>query len=173
VSTPDPAALAARLVAGDPRALAELYDAFSPVVHGLVLRIVRDRSECEDVVQEVFVQAWRQAARYDPRRGSLAGWICTIARTRALDRLRRRAARREEPAEKAPGGTDVPRPDDGLDVRGALATLPVAQRVPLELAYYEGLTHTEIAARLGEPLGTVKTRIRTALFRLRDVLRPA
>jgi len=160
------------MAGGDPHALAEVYDLFAGLVNGLAIRILRNRSEAEDVVQEVFVQAWRQAGRFDPRRGSVEAWLCTIARTRALDRLRRRAARREEPGEAAPGATPPPRTEEALAVRKALDTLSGDQRRALELAYYEGLTQTEIAERLGEPLGTIKTRIRTAMIRLRDVLGP-
>jgi RNA polymerase sigma-70 factor (ECF subfamily) len=161
-----------RLTAGDHLALGEVYDRYAGLVNGLALRILRDRTEAEDVVQEVFVQIWRQAARFDPARGSPEAWICTMARTRALDRLRRRASRREEPSEAAPGATETPRTEQALAIRKALDTLSTDQRRALELAYYEGLTQTEIAARLDEPLGTIKTRIRTALIRLRDVLGP-
>lgn len=161
-----------RLTAGDQHALGEVYDRYASLVNGLALRILRDRTEAEDVVQEVFVQIWRQAGRFDPSRGSPEAWICTMARTRALDRLRRRASRREDPSDAAPGVTEPPRTEQTLAVRKALDTLSADQRSALELAYYEGLTQTEIAARLGQPLGTVKTRIRTALIRLRDVLGP-
>jgi RNA polymerase sigma-70 factor, ECF subfamily len=161
-----------RLTAGDQHALGEVYDRYASLVNGLALRILRNRTEAEDVVQEVFVQIWRQAGRFDPARGSPEAWICTMARTRALDRLRRRASRREDPPDAAPGPSEAPRTEQALAVRKALDTLSDDQRNALELAYYEGLTQTEIAARLGQPLGTVKTRIRTALIRLRDVLGP-
>lgn len=161
-----------RLTSGDAAALGEFYDRYAGLVNGLALRILRNTAEAEDVVQEVFVQVWRQAERFDPSRGSAEAWLCTIARTRALDRLRRRASRREEPGEIAPGISATPRNEEALAVRKALGGLSADQRHALELAYYEGLTHTEIAERLGEPLGTVKTRIRTAMIRLRDVLGP-
>jgi RNA polymerase sigma-70 factor (ECF subfamily) len=141
-------------------------------VNGLALRILRDRSEAEDVVQEVFVQVWRQASRFDPERGTPEAWLCTMARTRALDRLRRRVSRREEPSETAPGESKAPRNEEALAVRKALDGLSSDQRTALELAYYEGLTQSEIAERLGEPLGTIKTRIRTAMIRLKGVLGP-
>jgi RNA polymerase sigma-70 factor (ECF subfamily) len=159
-----------RLTAGDQQALGEFYDRYAGLVNGLALRILRNSTEAEDVVQEVFVQVWRQAERYDPARGSAEAWLCTIARSRALDRLRRRTSRREDREEAAPGTSAVPKTEEALAVRKALSTLSEDQRVALELAYYEGLTQSEIAERLGEPLGTIKTRIRTAMIRLRDVL---
>jgi RNA polymerase sigma-70 factor (ECF subfamily) len=161
-----------RVASGDQSALNALYDRYAGLVNGLALRILRDPSDAEDVVQDVFVQAWRQADRFDSARGSPEAWICTLARTRALDRLRRRVSRREEPAEAAPGTTATPRNVEILAVRKALEELSANQRRALELAYYEGLTQSEIAERLGEPLGTVKTRIRTAMIRLREALGP-
>jgi RNA polymerase sigma-70 factor (ECF subfamily) len=159
-----------RLTGGDGTALGEFYDLYAGLVNGLALRILRNPAEAEDVVQEVFVQVWRQAERYDRSRGSAEAWLCTIARTRALDRLRRRVARREEPGEALPTPATPPRTEEALAVRKALDSLSADQRRALELAYYEGLTQTEIAERLGEPLGTIKTRIRSAMIRLRDVL---
>jgi len=180
VSSPDPSRMAGaraeellrKLGKGDAQALGDFYDLYAGLVNGLALRILRDGAEAEDVVQEVFVQVWRQAQRFDPARGTAEAWLCTIARTRALDRLRRRTARREEPSDSTPGSTEVPRTEEAMAVRKALEGLTTDQRKALELAYYEGLTQTEIAARLGEPLGTVKTRIRTAMLRLREVLGP-
>jgi len=162
-----------RLAAGERDALGELFDLHAGLVHGLALRVLRDPAEAEDVVQEVFVQVWRQADRFDPSRGRPEAWLCTIARTRALDRLRRRSSRREDPAEAAPGLVATPAPALGIAVRDALATLPFEQRQPLELAYYEGLSQTEISERLGAPLGTIKTRMRTGLLRLRERLAPS
>jgi RNA polymerase sigma-70 factor (ECF subfamily) len=160
-----------RIALGDHEALAELFDLQSRLVSAVALRVVRDRAEAEDVVQETFLQVWRQAGRFDPSRGRPEAWLCTIARTRALDRLRRRAARREEQAEPPPSSAALPAcPAEAHLVRKALAGLSEDQRRALELAYYEGLTQSEIATRLGEPLGTIKTRIRTALIRLRETL---
>jgi RNA polymerase sigma-70 factor (ECF subfamily) len=170
---PESEALLRRLTDGDTAALGELYDRYAGLVNGLALRILREVAEAEDVVQEVFVQVWRQAERFDPSRGSPEAWLCTITRTRALDRLRRRVARREHSGDVLPALSKAPRTEEALSVRKALEGLSADQRHALELAYYEGLTHTEIAARLGEPLGTIKTRIRTAMIRLRDTLGPA
>lgn len=175
----DQAALA-RMARGDDGGLAELYDRHSRMVYSLALRILQDRAEAEDIVQEVFTQAWNQAARYDTSRGAVAAWLVMLARSRAIDRLR---AKRARPDNTADQGALLNIPDRGLpqDVRllsaeqvkklqTALQELPALQRVALELAYYEGLTHAEIAEKLEEPLGTVKTRIRQAVLRLRESL---
>jgi RNA polymerase sigma-70 factor (ECF subfamily) len=167
------ASLIRRLTRGDHEALGQFYDLYAGLVNGLALRILRDRAEAEDAVQEVFVQVWQQAARFDPARGTAEAWLCTMARTRALDRLRRRSSRREDPELGDAGSIEAPMTEDALAVRAALDALPQDLRKALELAYYEGLTQSEIAERLSEPLGTVKTRIRTAMIRLRSVLGPA
>jgi RNA polymerase sigma-70 factor (ECF subfamily) len=170
MAPPQAESLIRRLTTGDHKALGEFYDLYAGLVNGLALRILHDRTEAEDVVQEVFVQVWRQATRFDPRRGSPEAWVCTIARSRALDRLRRRTARREDAHTAPPGAVALPRSDEALAVRKALEGLSPDQRRALELAYYEGLTQSEISERLREPLGTIKTRIRTAMIRLREVL---
>jgi RNA polymerase sigma-70 factor (ECF subfamily) len=169
-----------RMATGDEGGLAELYDRHARLLYSLALRIVRERGDAEDVIQEVFSQIWRQAHRFDVARGTVAGWLVTVTRSRALDRLRRRKARPESPDGDlvAAGIVD---PSAGIDlqlvtaeaaerVRTALAGLPADQRVPLELAYYEGLSQSEIAATLATPLGTIKTRMREALRRLRGAL---
>ena len=175
----DQAALA-RLARGDQSALAELYDRHARPIYSLALRILREQSDAEDIVQEVFAQAWNQAARFDTSRGAVAAWLLMMARSRAIDRLRARRSRPEtasdaEAVERMPDA--AVRQDLQLlsseqvgMLKTALNGLPAPQREALELAYYEGLTHTEIADRLSEPLGTVKTRIRQAVIRLREAL---
>jgi len=169
-----------RMARGDQNALAELYDRHARPVYSIAHRILQDAADAEDVVQDVFSQAWRQASRYDAARGAVGAWLLTVARSRAIDRLRAKRVRPDGVA----GGKVV---RDVLDpallqdaqllsteqverVRAALTELPDLQRSALELAYYEGLTHAEIAERLQEPLGTVKTRIRLAMQKLRDAL---
>jgi RNA polymerase sigma-70 factor (ECF subfamily) len=159
-----------QLAMGDGHALGELYDRYASVIKGLALRILRNRSDAEEVVQDVFVQVWSQAARFDPSRGTPQAWLCTMARTRAIDRLRRRVVRREELGDPPASTGSCARSDDEIAVRKALEVVSPDQRRALELAYYEGLTHSEIARKLGAPLGTIKTRIRTAMHLLRDRL---
>ena len=175
-------ALVRRMAEGDERALGALYDRWSPVVHGIVARLLRQPDDVEDVVEETFWQAWRQAARFDRTRGAVQTWLLTIARSRALDRVRALRRRREEPLEGDDGQTVVQQAaegDPGLDaeaserrriVVAALAGLPAEQREALELGYFGGLSQTEIAERTGQPLGTVKTRMRLAMQKLRSQL---
>lgn len=170
----------ARIARGDQTAFAELYDRHARLVYSLALRILQDRADAEDIVQEVFAQVWAQAARYDPSRGAVAAWMLTLTRSRAIDRLRSKRARREAATEadavervmdlSAAQDLDLLSAEQVTRLQRALSELPDAQRSALDLAYYEGLTHVEVAARLGEPLGTVKTRIRQAVIRLREVL---
>ena len=169
-----------RLASGDQAAAARLYDRHARPLYSLILRILGSETEAEDVLQEVFAQAFRQASRYDARRGAVAAWLLTIARSRAIDHLRARRTRVEaRTGEQTLGEMPDAQPDAAstmLDeersrlVRQALGELPMLQRMAIELAYYEGLSHSEIAERLEQPLGTVKTRIRLGLLKLRDVL---
>jgi RNA polymerase sigma-70 factor (ECF subfamily) len=167
--------LAAR---GDEQAFASLYDLAAPQVFGLVHRVVRNRAVAEEVAQEVFVQVWRNATRFDPAAGSAMTWICTIAHRRAVDRVRSEEAhaRRDEryvvevPPEPASVQEIVIDDLDRVRVRRALEVLTPVQRESVELAYYGGYTHVEVASLLDLPLGTVKTRIRDALIRLRGSL---
>lgn len=174
------ARLLARMREGEERALGELYDRWQPRVHGLALALLGDASEAEDVTEETFWQAWRQAARFDGGRGSAGGWLLTIARSRALDRLRARRRRPEEPLEDAAASAaasastaadDAMELDErGRTVRSALESLPAEQREVLLLAYFGGLSQTEIAERTGQPLGTIKTRVRLGMAKLREAL---
>lgn len=169
-----------RLAEGEAGAVGDLYDRHGKAVYSLACRILRDTSEAEDVVQEVFAQAWRQAATYDARRGAVAAWLLIMGRTRAIDRLRARTARSKtiatsgalpDPVDPArgPESTTVSLETEAR-VRAALEELAEPQRLPIELAYYEGLSQSEIAERLREPLGTVKARIRSGLLKLRAAL---
>jgi RNA polymerase sigma-70 factor (ECF subfamily) len=172
--------LVTAIALGSPEALGRLYDRHAGLVFALARRILARAEDAEEVVQDVFAQVWRQAARYQGERASVAGWIVMLTRTRAIDRLRARRARPDEdrgleptpavattPAALNPEGIAVSA-ENVRHVRAAFASLPDAQRALLELAYYEGLSHSEIATRTGVPLGTVKTRIRAAMDLLRQ-----
>jgi RNA polymerase sigma-70 factor (ECF subfamily) len=161
-----------RLADGKSEALGEIYDRYAGLVNGIARRILKDSAEAEDVVQTVFVQVWQQAHRYDASRGTVPAWLCTLARTRALDSLRTRLSRREASRETVTEAAKAPATEEAVAVRQALRALPTNQRRTLELAYFEGLTQVEIAERLGQPVGTVKTRARAALKRLRTTLAP-
>lgn len=173
--------LVRRMAEGDRDAFRHFYDRHARQVYPLILRIVRDAADAADVLQEVFWEAWQSAASYDPGRGTPEAWIFMRARTRAIDRVRavrRRSETFVAPVDERvtaaaadPGGDAAERAEDRGLVLGALGQLPEAQREVIELAYYGGLTQTEIAERLKQPLGTVKTRIRLGLERLREVLK--
>ena len=185
LSQEDERSLLARLQARDESALTELYDQLAPWVLGLAERIVRDADEAEDVLSDVFVQVWSRIHQHDARRGPLVPWVLSIARNRALDVLRRRRrwARKIERVEQdrlgdeaeaaAPeiGEAAIPGWPVHRAVHQALAALPEEQRRVVELAYFDGLSHAEIARRTGAPLGTVKTRLRLAHQKLEDGLR--
>ncbi len=171
-----------RVAAGDQLAMATLYDTSSRVVYGLLLRILNEHALAEEVLLDVYMQVWRQAGSYDEGRGSPMAWMFTIARSRAIDRLRsgrqelllresfeafEENARSEIDVEETAAIAEVQR-----KVRDALETLPAEQREVIELAYYGGLSHSEIALQLEQPLGTVKTRTRLGMMKLRDLLQP-
>ncbi|MPZ98162.1 MAG: sigma-70 family RNA polymerase sigma factor [Dehalococcoidia bacterium] len=174
------------LAAGDLRALERLYDRYSALVFSVSLRVLHDRQLAEDVVQEVFLRLWRQPASYDPERGRFISWLMSVTRNRALDEQRRVSRRlRIEDQEEEPG-RELQSHDRGDDpqlelvlqeqrraVREALTRLPPAQRRVIELAYFGGLTQVEIAEQTGDPLGTVKTRVRLAMQKLREALSDA
>lgn len=175
----DDFSLLRRMRAGDERALGALYDRWSTRVHSLALHLLGEVRDAEDIVEETFWQAWREAERYEEARGAVSTWLLTIARSRALDRLRARRRSREDTAvddlDAELAGADDPAEEAGLAdvsrrVRAAVRTLPAEQRGAIELAYFGGLSQAEIAERTGQPLGTVKTRMRLAMAKLRDQL---
>jgi RNA polymerase sigma-70 factor, ECF subfamily len=175
-------ALIRRVVEGDTAAIGELYDQYAPVMLGLSARIVGDRETAEEIVQESFVRIWRSAASYDSTRGRLGSWMMSIVHNLSLNELRRRRVRpvtqaprpdapEPDPADSAPGPEEITLASDSRTrIRAALNDLPQLQREVIELAYYGGFTQTEIAAKLGEPLGTVKTRVRLGMRKLADLL---
>ncbi len=178
----------ARLVAGDERALGLLFDRHGAMAYGLASAMAHDPADAEEIVADAFAQVWRSAATFDQERGSVVAWLATIVRSRALDLLRsqkRRARVLDEAAAMSEDGsspalsTGAPSPDRGVElseaqrlVRDALDLLPPPQRRVLELAYFGGLSQSEIAEQLAEPLGTVKTRMRSGMEKLRVALRP-
>jgi len=179
--------LVARAAIGDETAIAQLYDRYAAVLYTVAYRIVGERADADEVVVEAFAQAWRDAGRFEPGRGSVAGWLTMIARSRALDLVRARSRRdritgnaaADQPDEPPAMGSWAGNPADSLDrterrrqVLAALAELSPPQRTAIELAFFEGLSQSEIAERLNEPLGTVKTRVRLGMQKLRDRLRP-
>ena len=176
------AALIRRVAGGDHSALATIYDSTCGMIFGLVLRIIYDNAAAEEVLLDVYKQVWRQAALYDDKRGSPIAWLVTIARSRALDRLR--AFKREQQLKQAiangsfPSNSQInPEQSSMISeqreiVRAALASLPIEQCEVIELAYYSGLSQSEIAEKLDQPLGTVKTRTRLGLMKLRQLLNP-
>lgn len=184
VSAPDSAgadgAAFGRMAEGDAEALGEIYDRHGRLVYSLALRIVRDPSDAEDVVQDVFAQAWRQSRRYDASRGTVLGWLLTLTRSRSIDRLRGRKVRPEGTGDEstlsaivdgaAPADEQLAWAGRAAEIRAAVGGLSVLQRIAIELAFFDGLTHAEIAEQLELPLGTVKTRIRQGLLKLRDRL---
>jgi RNA polymerase sigma-70 factor (ECF subfamily) len=168
--------LLARMAAGDEGALGHLYDRHSRLLFGLILRIVRERRDAEEVLQEVFVRAWTRAGTYSPALGSPAGWLIGIARNGAIDRLRTNVVRLRAVEQVTPA-PPVQTPEalasmseTRRDILEAMASLPVEQRQLIECAYFEGLTQSELAARFNVPLGTVKARVRTGLLALRSLL---
>jgi RNA polymerase sigma-70 factor, ECF subfamily len=167
-----------RVAGGDEGALSALYDRYRLILYGLILRILHSQAEAEDVLQDVFLQVWRRASDFDETRGRPFTWLVTLARSRAIDRLRALGSRertaqeaaRDVPDSISDAADDAVKSEQGEIVRRALRELPEEQRQTLLLAYFEGLTQTEIAERTGTPLGTVKTRMRSGMTKLRESL---
>ena len=169
-----------RSAAGDQGAFAALYDASRQLVYATTLRILREPADAEEVTLDVYLQVWRNAKDYTDQRGTVAAWLVLLARSRAIDRVRSRASRtrREEPFQEfAQFRSTDPGPDRETEislhrrrVASALDTLPPEQRKVIELAFFSGLTHTELAAQLNQPLGTVKTRVRQGMIKIRELL---
>jgi RNA polymerase sigma-70 factor (ECF subfamily) len=177
------ASLIAKVATGDERALACLYDSTSRMAYGLCLRIVKDPSAAEDITLETYLQLWRTAKTYNPVRGTVTAWLLTVVRSRAIDWLRARKARRAEFEQNLDDVFDLhdhrPSPERvSIDssrariIRDVMADLPAEQRNAIELTYFGGMSHSEIAAHTGLPIGTVKTRIRLGMMRLRELLGP-
>ena len=173
-------ALVSLVASSDDQALAELYDRFGRVAYGLALRILRDDALAQDAVQEAFFGVWRTADRYLPERAKASTWILTLVHRRAVDLVRRENVRRSDPLEHAPEpiASSTVESESMLGyqrrvVQEALKGLPPEQREALELAYYGGMTQSELAERLGQPLGTIKSRMFMGLSRLRDLLAQA
>jgi RNA polymerase sigma factor (sigma-70 family) len=170
-------ALVALVARGEEDALAALYNRFGRTAYGLALRVVRDAELAEDVVQEAFVSLWRSAGRFVPERSRAGTWLLTLVHRRAVDLVRREERRRAEPIESAPEAADAAAEEapwlrlERERVQVALASLPDAQREAIELAYYGGFTQAELADRLGQPLGTIKSRMFAGLARLGELLR--
>jgi RNA polymerase sigma-70 factor (ECF subfamily) len=167
-----------RVKGGDQSALAELYDRYTSLLYPMALRIMRSAADAEDVVQKSWLQVWRNAASYDPRRGTVAAWLLTVTRSRALDLYRSLSSRRRAESLVDPEPVNAPADASAAAVQGqlservrrALETLEPQQRQVLEIAYFEGLSQSEVAERLKAPLGTVKSWTRQGLMRLREVL---
>ena len=166
------------IAAKDEAALALFYDRYRVILFGLLMRILNNREEAEDVLQEVFLQVWRKAADFDENRGRPFTWLVTVGRSRGIDRLRTLAARervaeagaREATEEISDAASDAFKSEQRSLIKDVLAQLPDEQKRPIMLAYFDGLTQSEIATRLGAPLGTVKTRMRNGLMKLRELL---
>jgi RNA polymerase sigma-70 factor, ECF subfamily len=165
------AALLARVQRGDEQAMAVLFDRYSKIVYSVALRVLRDAASAEDILQEIFMQIWRTPESFVATRGSLGGWLAVVTRNRSIDNLRRKKPTEQvEEMQLAASGNLADEAERNLMMERArvvIATLPAEQRKTLEMAFFDGLTHSEIAEMTGDPLGTVKTRIRSALLTLR------
>lgn len=177
--------LVARVANGDQAAFEQLYEQSSSLLFALVLRIVGSQGDAADLLQEVYLEVWRKASNYDTARGTPMAWLVTLAKSRAIDRVRALGSRGKgvtASLDDTPASDLIAADTDAMEMRAAnerqalvwaaIKTLPLVQRQAIELAYYEGLTHVEISERLNVPLGTIKTRIRLAMEKLRDGLQP-
>lgn len=166
--------LMTRISRGDTVAFGELYDRTSSHLFGLLISMVRERADAEDILQEAFMQVWRQADRYDPERATPLGWLVTIARSRAIDYFRRRGVAAQSELPESSVDPEMLRvleqSESSARARQALGRLPIEQRTAIELAFFAGLTYEQVAVSQGLPVGTAKTRIRAGLQRLRDLL---
>ncbi len=180
-SNADDVALIRRMVDADETALGALYDRWVRSLYSLVLHLLKDPDEAEDVVEETFWQAWRKASSYEPSKGAVSTWLLTIGRRKALDRIRAKKRHKEDPIGQDRAFADIPStaldPSQDMEgselrehVRAALKELPSEQRAVLEMGYFNGMSQTEIADATGQPLGTVKTRMRLAMQKLREPL---
>lgn len=166
--------LLSAIQSGSQDAMASFFDRYSGLVYSIAMRVLNDSGEAEDVMQEIFIQIWQDPGKFVSGRGSLGGWLVVVARNRAIDRLRRRKP--SDPVElfALPSSVNLDRESERAllleRVRGVMAGLPLEQRQSVELAFFDGLSHSEIAEKTGEPLGTVKTRIRLALIAIRKEL---
>jgi RNA polymerase sigma-70 factor, ECF subfamily len=180
MQNPPDSALIERMMAGDEAALSAIYDRYSAMLFGMLMRVLQDRQTAEEVLQDLFMQVWRNPGQFDAQRGSLPAWLLVVGRNRAISRLR--GSRYREVLEEKEGDfantfasnqnieDETARRELAQSLTAALSKLPAEQRQALELAYFEGMTQSEIAAKTGCPLGTVKTRVRTAMQSLRQIL---
>ncbi len=174
-SIQDDATLLLMVQKGDEAAMASLFDRYSKVVYSVALRVLRDPASAEDVLQEIFMQIWRNPDSFTATRGSLGGWLAVVSRNRSIDTLRRKrpSEQVDETALASPYNLadEAERNSMMVKARGVIHLLPTEQRKTLEMAFFDGLTHSEIAEMTGDPLGTVKTRIRSALTTLRKAFK--
>jgi RNA polymerase sigma-70 factor (ECF subfamily) len=174
MSATDDMGLLTRIQSGDQEAMSALFDRYGTMVYSVALRVLKDAGEAEDVMQEIFVQVWKNPGAFVSGKGSLGGWLVVVARNRSIDMIRRRRPTEQVELFALPSSTNLAREAERNSllgkIRGVMVSLPEEQRKSVELAFFEGLSHSEIAEKTGDPLGTVKTRIRLALTTIRKAL---
>jgi RNA polymerase sigma-70 factor (ECF subfamily) len=174
MSATDDMGLLTRIQSGDQEAMSALFDRYGTMVYSVALRVLKDAGEAEDVMQEIFVQVWKNPGAFVSGKGSLGGWLVVVARNRSIDMIRRRRPTEQVELFALPSSTNLAREAERNSllgkIRGVMVSLPEEQRNSVELAFFEGLSHSEIAEKTGDPLGTVKTRIRLALTSIRKAL---